>query len=182
MSATKSDLVRFRPYLQLLARVSWDRRLQNKFDPSDLVQQTLLQAHKGLDEFRGENDEALAAWLRQILANVLLEQQRHFGRDKRQASRERSIEDVLSESSRRIASFASREPSPSERIEFNERALQIAAAMENLPKDQLDVLVLHYWQGFSVPEISELLNRTEAAIGGLVHRGLRNLRTGLGAI
>lgn len=85
--------------------MSWDRRLQDKLDPSDLVQQTLLQAHKGLAEFRGENDEALAAWLRQILANVLLAQQRHFGRDKRQASRECSISDVLSESSRLSGNF-----------------------------------------------------------------------------
>ena len=182
MPVTRSDLGRFRPYLQFLARVSWDRRLQSKLEPSDLVQQTLLLAQKGFEQFQGENDEALAAWLRQILANVITEQQRYFGRDKRLAARERSMGDVLSESSRRIAGFQSQAPSPSENIEFNERALRIAAAMEGLSKDQLEVLILHYWQGLTIPEISQALDRTQAAIGGLVHRGLRALRKVLGEI
>ena len=180
MTATKGDLGRFRAYLQFLARVSWDRRLQSKLDPSDLVQQTLLEAHKGIDQFRGTSDAELAGWLRQILANVILEQQRHYDRERRRSSRERSMSEVLSESSRRMSGFASRDLSPSEKVEYSERALQIAEAMERLPREQLEVLVLHYWQGLSVPDIGAAIDKTPAAVGGLVHRGLKNLRKGLG--
>ena len=39
-------LEHFRAYLSLLVRLHWDARLQGKFDPSDLVQQTLMEAYQ----------------------------------------------------------------------------------------------------------------------------------------
>ena len=65
-------LAPFRPYLQMLARMAWDERIQSKLDPSDIVQQTLLQAQRSISQFRGASDGELAAWLRRILANELV--------------------------------------------------------------------------------------------------------------
>src|SRR5262249_57783386 len=66
-----SDLERFRTYLGLLARLQLDPRLRGLLDPSDLVQQTLLRAHRNWDQCRGATDEQWAAWLRAILAHEL---------------------------------------------------------------------------------------------------------------
>ncbi len=62
----------FRSYLLLLARMQLDAGPRNRIDPSDVVQQTLLEAHAKADQFHGD-DSALAAWLRQALVNNLRE-------------------------------------------------------------------------------------------------------------
>ncbi len=176
MASGFDQLGRFRPYLRFLARVSWDSRLQAKLDPSDLVQQTLLLAHKSLDQYQGTSDEELAGWLRQILANVVAERQRRFNRGKRDIAREQSLEQALAESSRRMSGFAGDDPTPSKQYEFNERALRLATAMDTLPAEQQQALVLHYWQGHSIPDIAEIMQRSPAAVGGLVFRGVKKLR------
>src|SRR5262245_31447323 len=86
--AGAETLERYRAYLRLLARLHLDRRLQGKLDPSDVVQQTFLQAYRALDQFRGRTEAELAAWLRQILAHNLAHAARDLGRDKRDVARE----------------------------------------------------------------------------------------------
>jgi RNA polymerase sigma-70 factor (ECF subfamily) len=173
-------LERFRPYLQLLARMTWDRRLQPRLDASDLVQQTLLQAQKGLEQFRGQTDAELAAWLRRILARVLAHATRDLGRAKRDHGRECSLEQLVEDSSRRLGDgVIGHDTGPFQRAESNERAQRVAEAVEGLADAQRDAIVLHFWNGCSVEEVAHELDRSPAAVAGLIHRGLKKLRAAL---
>jgi RNA polymerase sigma-70 factor (ECF subfamily) len=180
--ASGQVLERFRPYLRLLARLHLDPRLRGKMDASDLVQQTMLQACRALEAFRGRGDAELAAWLRAILARNLAHAARDLGRDKRDVARERSLEQALGQSSARLGAFlAADQSSPSERAQHNEQAVLLAAALETLPDAQREALVLHYWQAWTLPQIARHLGRTPAAVAGLVQRGLKQLRACLRA-
>src|SRR5579864_5410581 len=86
---------RFRTYLLLLARMQIGRKLRAKLDPSDLVQQTLLDAHRQLAQFRGSTPDELAGWLRRMLACNMADALRAFARGKRDIARERSLTAAL---------------------------------------------------------------------------------------
>jgi RNA polymerase sigma-70 factor (ECF subfamily) len=91
-------LERFRHFLVLLTQLHLADQLQAKLDPSDVVQQTLLETHQAMDQFRGRSTAELAAWLRPILAHAA----RDLGRCKPDVNRERSLEAALDESSSRV--------------------------------------------------------------------------------
>ena len=166
----------YRSYLLLLAEARLDRRLRGKLDPSDVVQQTLLQAHQAGPKFRGTSEAELVAWLRQILARTLLNCIRDFRRAKRDVGRERSLQAALDESSARLERWlASEESTPSQQALRGERIEQVADAVRQLPEGQRQAVVLYYWQGGSLAEIAETLERSVPAVAGLLHRGLKQL-------
>lgn len=171
------ELEQFRPYLRVLARMQLQRRLASKLDDSDMVQQTLMQAYRALDQFRGDSPEAMAAWLRQILARNLAHAARDFQREKRDVNRERSLEASLNDSSMRLEGWlAGQDSSPSEKVVRAEQLLQLAESVENLPDGQREAILLHYFQRLSLSEVATAMNKSTSAVAGLLHRGLKQLR------
>jgi RNA polymerase sigma-70 factor (ECF subfamily) len=169
-------LERYRPYLLLLARMRLDPRLRGKLDASDVVQQTLLEAHQARDQFRGTEHEE-AAWLRQILARNLANAVRDLMRDKRDVRREQSLEAAIEESSRRLDGWlAAEQSSPSERAERHEQGVRLAAALAELPEAQREALTLHHLEGRPLEEVARLVGRSREAVAGLIKRALRQLR------
>jgi RNA polymerase sigma-70 factor (ECF subfamily) len=170
-------LERFREYLRLLARLQLGRQFQGKLDASDVVQQTLLEAHRKRGQFRGQTDAEMAAWLRQLLACTLADTLRGLGRAKRDARREQSLEAALDQSSGRIGSrLAADQSSPSHAAQEHEQAVRLAEALALLPEAQREAVILRYYQDCALDEISRQLNRSPAAVAGLLKRGARLLR------
>src|SRR5262249_52254651 len=159
------DLEGFRNYLRLLARARLDPRLTAKLDPSDVVQQTLLEAHKERAAFRGGTRGELAAWLRQILARNLANALRDFRREKRDLARELPLEAIIADSSARVEAWlAAEQSSPSAGAERQEEASRLAAALEALPEPQREVVVLRHLHGWSLYDIARQVGRSRAAV------------------
>lgn len=174
----------FRSYLLLLARLQLDGGPRNRIDASDIVQQTLLEAHARADQFHGD-DSALAAWLRQALVNNLRDAWRALRKGKRDIRREQSLDDALEQSSSRLqgilAAPSAPGESPSQQAVRNEDILRLADALTQLPEAQRDAIVLHHLQGCSLSKTAQSMGRTDAAVAGLLHRGLKRLRQTMNA-
>ena len=151
MSSQQHDeqrgIERYRSYLLLLARMQLEARPRSKIDPSDIVQQTMLEAHAKQGQFAGDG-AGLAAWLRKSLANNLKDALRALRRDSRDIARERSLEAAVEHSSAQLAGWlAAGHSSPSQRAVRNEDLLRLAAALQQLPEPQREAVVLHHLQG-----------------------------------
>jgi RNA polymerase sigma-70 factor (ECF subfamily) len=170
-------LERYRKYLGLLARLHVDRRLQGKIDLSGVVQQTLLNAYRALPRFQAKSTADMAAWLRRILANNLADELRKLRTGKRDIRREQSLEAAIETSSSRLEAWLTADEStPSQKAERHEQALRVAEALASLPDAQREALELQHWHSLSLAEIAEHMGRSQAAVAGLIKRGLEQLR------
>jgi len=173
-----AQLADFRDYLRVLASAQVDPRWQAKLDASDLVQQTLLEAHRDMDKFRGESRAELAGWLRQILARNLANIVRDLSRDKRDIGREQSLEKGLEESALRLqACLADTGLAPDDQAVRNEMLLRLSQALFALPDSQRVVVELRHLHGWPLNDIAVRVGRSPAAVAGLLHRGLAALRS-----
>lgn len=161
-----------REYLSVLARGLLDPRLRGKLDESDLVQQTLLEAHRDWEQFRGQHPGQRYAWLRQVLARNAANALRDFTRDKRDVHREA----VESSSFRLLPWLASNDATPATILAQEEEHAQVALAIAELPENQRDAIILKHWHNWSVMAIADHLQATPDAVGGLLFRGLKALR------
>jgi RNA polymerase sigma-70 factor (ECF subfamily) len=168
----------YRPYLGLLARLEIGRRLQAKLDASDLVQDTLLEAHRHFVRFQGTNEAQLATWLRQImaanLANLL---RRYYGTQGRDVRLERELIVHLDQSSLLLdRGLVDPRSSPSHQAAHREQALRMAEALARLPDDYREVLLLRHFDGLSFPQISRHMGRSVDSVEKLWVRGLAQVR------
>lgn len=172
-------LPKFRGYLRLLARSHLADNHQGKVDPSDIVQQTMLEAYDQRERFAG-NDDQLAAWLRQILVNNVADAMRALARQCRDAKRERSLDAAVDDSFVKVHEWlAAEQTSPSEQAMRSEKLLSLADALEALPSAQREAIILHHIHGWTLARTAEHLRRGESAVAGLLHRGLKGLRQSL---
>jgi len=168
----------YRNYLRLLAGLEIGQRLQVKVDASDLVQETMLEAHKDFGTFRGASEAELVAWLRQIMASVFCGTLRKYlGAQKRDIRLERTLRESLDRSSLLLGrGFVDPHSSPSQQASRREQSVLLADALAKLPEDYREALVLRHLQGLSFPEIGRRMGRSQDSVEKLWVRGLSRLR------
>jgi RNA polymerase sigma-70 factor (ECF subfamily) len=176
------ELERFREYLALLARLQVRPGLRDRVDLSGVVQQTLLEAYQEMTTSpRCRNDGETAAWLRSILCHNLADGLRKLAATKRDMRRDRSLSVALEESASRVGGWlAAQQSSPSQRVIRQEQALEVVKALGTLPENQRRAVEMHHLDGCPLADIAAELGTSRAAVAGLLHRGLKSLRTKLG--
>jgi RNA polymerase sigma-70 factor (ECF subfamily) len=152
----------------------WDRKIQGAIyrimgpeeDARDLCQETLLKAYRALGTFKKE--ARFSSWLYQIALNVCRDRMR------RRKSRPSVSLDELME----VGEVAppGRGPNPLELIEARDLSRAVAAAVESLPPEQREVIVLKEYQGLTFLEIAQTLDVPISTVKTRLYRGLGQLR------
>ena len=172
-------LVQYHGWLRLMARLQLDSRWDRKFDASDILQQTLLEAWKGEAAFAGNTSAERIAWLRTILGRVIGREVRKYdGTQKRDPGRELSLQRSIDQSSILLDHMLPADTdSPSIDADNREQQTIIADVLESLSEDYREVIVLRNLRGLSHAEIATKLDRSESAVRMLWLRALEELRS-----
>src|SRR6478736_460924 len=133
-------LEQYRNYLVVLAATQIEKKLQPRVSPSDVVQETMMKAHKNFGQFRGTTEQELLAWIRQILVNNLAKfVEQHMLAARRDVRREVSMERIgaaLEHSTIQLAALVpAAMKSPSVAVQQREEAVVLADRMAHLPDD-----------------------------------------------
>lgn len=174
-------------YLRLLATTQLSAKLQARVSPSDVVQETFLEAHRDFAQFRGQSEREFLAWLRQILVNNLARLvERHIVAEKRNVHREVSLEGMgaaIERSTARLdAVLVDHAASPSASACRREYVVILADQLAQMRPDYREVIVLRHLEGLPFKEIAERTDRTPGATRMVWLRAINLLRQRLDAL
>lgn len=170
---------RLRRYLLLVANEELNADVRAKVAPSDLVQETLLLAHREFARFQGNSERELRAWLRRILIHQAVHASRQFRPgSKRDLSREQRFTAADDRPSGPFEVAAGGRSPLSEAIQReNDRRLQLA--LQRLPPHYRQAIALRNLHRQSFDEIGAALGRSADAARKLWVRAVEALRTEL---
>jgi RNA polymerase sigma-70 factor (ECF subfamily) len=145
-------------------------------DASDLVQQTMLEAHRGFTKFQGSSEAEWLAWLRRILDHNAADFVRRYrATGKRAVGREVPLARDGSSAAGCPEPAAANE-SPSGAAVRHEDELYLAAALGTLSPDHQEVILLRNLQRLPFDEVAKRMNRSRPAAQMLWMRAIQKLQ------
>jgi len=161
------NIYRSRLYTLVLEQVDRDHAIAE-----DLVQETFLAALGSLDKFRG--DSQLYTWLRSIALHKIND---FYRRKVREPKPQESPPDF--DAMKQLEQIGGDEPAPLTVMESEEIRQSVHQALEDLPQDYQEVLVLKYLEEMPVLEISQVMGRSPKSVEGLLSRARKAMRDNL---
>ncbi len=139
-------------YLNGLSLGHIDDRIRMRVSASDVVQETLLEAHRDFHNFVGTSLEEFTGWLRKILFNNLAKAiESHVLAAKRDVRKQRSLDEKVNDASHSAPRFGGTlqadVSSPSAPMNRDESLDQLMVAIDQLPDDYRRVIHLRHFQG-----------------------------------
>ena len=175
--AVNQALEEFRAYLETLTFIQIDPRLRSKFGWSDVIQETLIKASRGLERIESMDPEDQKRLLRHMLVHSLLDEIDRWRTVRRDVGREQSLDQAAEESSGRLRNWlAVEDSSPGDRLMRQDEALRLLEALANLDPRYREALILQKYHGWTLAQIAERMGCTTGAVAGYHARGLKELR------
>jgi RNA polymerase sigma-70 factor (ECF subfamily) len=166
----------YRDYVDLIYRFAY--RLCGESEAArDVVQETFLNAYRGIKDFRG--DAQLSTWLYTIASHACMRMRR---RRKGEPDRELSLEEFIPTSE---GEFRLQIPveglSPEQALQNKQLRRILDHAIARLPPKYRMVLVLRDMEGLSAKEVGAIMRLNERAVKSRLHRARLFVRKELSA-
>lgn len=170
-------LVAVRKYLVFIAKRRLPSDLGPHFAPSDLAQETAVEAHVAFGGFKGSTVPEFLTWIRVILLNNVTDavrRSRSYDRAVARAALRASAPDLPADERHRSPTVPGR-PAEASAIRRDE-ARFVEEILSSLSADSREVVRLRYWDGLTFPDIGRRLGRSENAVRKTWHRAISRLQ------
>jgi RNA polymerase sigma-70 factor (ECF subfamily) len=138
-----------------------------------IVQDCFMKAYNARENFRG--DCSVQTWLNRIALNMILDHQRTQKFRIWRSFRKTAVD--ITE----IASILPSEAStPEKDLLRQERAAQVAKALESLSFNQRTIFLMHFQEGMNIPEISSAIDMSVNTVKTHLHRAVKAVRAKIG--
>ena len=184
--AVAALFARHRDRLEQMVLLRLDRRLQSRIDPSDVLQETYLEAARRIAEFARAPTTSVYVWLRVLAGQKLVDlTRRHLGAKMRDAGQEISLHrGALPQASSLslAAQLLGRLTSPSRAAIRAETRLRVQEALNSLDPIDREVLALRHFELMTNGEVAQVLGLSKAAASNRYVRALQRLKQVLAAV
>ena len=174
-SAAEQLLVRHEPRLRQMINLRLDDRLRARLDPSDVVQETLLEAHRRLPEYLKRRSVGFYPWLRNLAWQRLIDLHRHHVRSNMRSVRRENLNQAANDHSVRYLADKL-QSSPSQHMLHEEVQQRVQDALQQLSEADRELLLLRHAEDLSVKEVADVLNVPQGTVKSRHFRALERLQ------
>jgi RNA polymerase sigma-70 factor (ECF subfamily) len=172
-------LDRYRERLRRMIALRLDDRLAARLDASDIVQETLADAARKLDGFVRDRPLPFYPWLHRLaMERLAAAHRRHRWSKARSVTREAGTVLAWPDSSAQLIvnRLTANDTTPSHALLRDEKRRQVHAALQLLAAIDREILMMHYLEELSFPEIAAILDIGEGAAKMRHLRALQRIR------
>jgi RNA polymerase sigma-70 factor, ECF subfamily len=169
----------YRPNLRRIVVGRLDKRLASRVDPSDIVQETMIDADRRLEKFLRQPTVPLLVWLGRIATERVIDtHRRHLVSQRRSVVREHRETHPLDGSARELIQLiANGKTSPSGELMREEEIERIRSAIDTLSARDREILVMRHFDQMDPDAIAQVLGISPGAVRARILRALLRLRT-----
>jgi RNA polymerase sigma-70 factor (ECF subfamily) len=178
--AVEQLMDRHRDSLHRMVQCRLNRGVAARVDASDIVQEALLTASRRLSDYLQNPRMPFHAWLRQLASDRLNDVYRRQLADKRNVAREQHVANDERSSLNPMAQIRDLELTPAAMLLRKEFADRFQAAVDQLPDDAREIILMRHAEQLTNSQAAELLGLSEPAASMRYLRALRQLKSLLG--
>jgi len=162
--------------LEMWIQVRMGPLLRSRLTVDDVFQETFLQAHRSLADFREQGAGSFQRWMFSVAENRLRDLHKFHAAQKRHPEREAAAPAATPDERSIVETLAGDGTTPSEGVRRVEIAERLSEGLARIPEELRDVLVLRVIEGLPFTDVGERLGTDARSARGLYARALRELK------